>query len=295
MTRILDWGMAVVLWFQQFSPTLDIPFIGLSFLGDEKLFLPLLPILFWCVHRRIGAEVGFLLLFSAYVNALVKHVCAQPRPTDYDERVKPISPAHGEGFPSGHTQTTFIFWGYLATELRQRWTWVAAIFFMIFIPISRVYVGAHFPTDLLGGYILGMIMLLLYRGLSPIIVPWLAKQQVLTQIFIAVVAAIVLILIAGSDKNSVTGAAMLMGVSCGIAMERRWVGFDACGPVWQRVLRFLVGAMSLGMLFGLLHLIFDAVETALVPRIIRYGLLGWWVSCGAPILFLKLGLAHSEH
>ena len=130
--------------------------------------------------------------------------------------------------------------------------------------------------------------------MAPAVIQWLAGQQVLTQLLLVAAAAVVLILLANGDKNSVTGASMLMGVGCGIAMERRWVGFGADGPLWQRVVRLLVGVMGLGILFGLLHVLFDPVKSVLLVRLIRYGLLGWWISCGAPLLFLKLGLARKE-
>jgi hypothetical protein len=38
MESVLDWGIEIVLWFQQFSPTLDLPFKSLTFLGDKEFF-----------------------------------------------------------------------------------------------------------------------------------------------------------------------------------------------------------------------------------------------------------------
>ncbi len=87
MTNWLDWGIQVVLWCQQFSPTLDLPFVILTFLGDEKFFLPLLALLYWCVDRRMGARLGLLLVLSSCVNALAKDLFEQPQPFAYDARV----------------------------------------------------------------------------------------------------------------------------------------------------------------------------------------------------------------
>ena len=291
MTSLLDWGIGVVLWFQQFSPTLDVPFITLSFVGDAKFFLPLLPVLYWCVDRQTGVRVGLLLLLSAYTNALLKDMFAQPRPFDYDARVKQILHADGEGFPSGHTQTTCVFWGYGALQQRQAWVWAVAIFFMIFVPMARVYVGAHFPTDLLGGVILGLVFLLLYRWLAPVIVQRFSCQAVGSQVIVVVVVSILLILLARGDKNSVAAGSMMLGVGGGMVLERRWVGFDTSGPVWQRVVRFLVGGVGLGALFGLLHVIFNPVKSIIVVQVVRYALVGGWIGCGAPWVFVALGLA----
>jgi membrane-associated phospholipid phosphatase len=294
MTSWLDWGIRVVLWFQEFSPTLDLPFVVLPFLGDEKFFMSLLPLLYWCVDRHTGARVSMLLLLSSYVNALAKDFFAQPRPFEYDPHVRQLVTASGEGLPSGHTQVTVVFWGYLSAQVRRTWLWIVAVFLMIFVPLSRIYVGNHFPTDLLGGYVLGAVILLLYRWLAPLVEHWLIHKGLRWQWAGAVVVPVLLILAAGGDQNSVTAGTMLMGISAGIVLERHWLGFDTSGPVWQRAGRFLVGAAGLAVLFGVLHVVFKDAEPALLFRVLRYGLVGLWIGCGAPWVFVAFGLASTR-
>jgi len=92
----------------------------------------------------------------------------QPRPFQYDSRVKALVHAGGGGLPSGHTQSAVAVWGYLASQVRSRKLWILAGFLMIGIPVSRLYLGVHFPTDLLGGYILGALLLILFLKLWPV-------------------------------------------------------------------------------------------------------------------------------
>lgn len=54
MDSVLNWGIEVVLWFQQFSPALDIPFKVLTFLGDKVFYMLLMPMMYWCINRRVG-------------------------------------------------------------------------------------------------------------------------------------------------------------------------------------------------------------------------------------------------
>ena len=54
MESVLNWGIEVVLWFQQFSPTLDLPFKSLTFLGDKEFFLLLMPLVYWCIKALVG-------------------------------------------------------------------------------------------------------------------------------------------------------------------------------------------------------------------------------------------------
>ena len=78
MESLLNWGIEVVLWFQQFSPALDLPFKILTSLGDKEFFLLLMPLVYWCINRQAGARLFMLLLFSAYLNEVIKLLAAQP-------------------------------------------------------------------------------------------------------------------------------------------------------------------------------------------------------------------------
>lgn len=57
MESLLNWGIEVVLWFQQFSPALDLPFKILTSLGDKEFFLLLMPLVYWCINRQAGARL----------------------------------------------------------------------------------------------------------------------------------------------------------------------------------------------------------------------------------------------
>lgn len=293
MEKILDWGVQVILWFQQFSPALDLPFKVFTFMGEEQFFLLILPLIYWCLDRRNGARLVVLFLFSAYVNAVAKRLGGQPRPFAYDARVRMLYPAGGEGFPSGHTQAAVVVWGYLASRFRRTWLWVLAGLLILFIPLSRVYLGVHFPHDLLGGYLLGAVLLLLYLWLEPGVEEWLKAKGLAWQLGLAIGIPLLLMLLFLTE-DGVTEGATLMGMSVGFVLERRWVGFDSGGIWWKRALRFLLGV---AVLFGLwmgLRVAFGSLEPALLFRFVRYGLVGLWGAVGAPWAFVRLRLAGSQ-
>lgn len=295
MASLLDWGILLILWFQQFSPALDIPFKALTFLGDETFYLIFIPLLYWCVDRRIGARLFFLLLISAYTNAIAKVVADQPRPFTYDQRVKSIVHAGGGGMPSGHTQNAVVIWGYLATRSGRRIWWLIAGFLMIGIPLSRVYLGVHFPTDLFGGYLLGGLILLLFLGLSPRIEAWLVEKGFAWQLLISLFGPLVLILLNPTgDKNVLSMISILMGVCTGFALERRYVRFTCESVWWKRAIRYLLGGVVLFGLWGGLKFAFNSMEPAGLLRFIRYGLVGLLGGVGAPWIFVRLRLADTE-
>ncbi|MBO9370000.1 MAG: phosphatase PAP2 family protein [Chloroflexi bacterium] len=291
MDGLMEWGLRVIAWFQQFSPALDWPFRAFTFMGDEEFFLLLLPLVYWCLDRRMGARLTVAFLVSAYTNAVAKTLAAQPRPLDYaPERVKVLWDATGYGFPSGHTQSAVVVWGYLAAQARRRWVWILAAVMMLFIPLSRIYLGVHFPYDVLGGYIIGAALLLLYLWLEPGIERWLEEKGLIWRLGVATLAPLILMLLF-LTPDGVTSGATLMGMGVGFVLERHWVRFDSGGPVWKRIVRFLLGVVVLVALWLGLRIAFSGLEPALLFRFVRYGLVGLWGGLGAPWAFRRLGLA----
>jgi membrane-associated phospholipid phosphatase len=294
MDGILDWGVEVVLWLQRASPALDPVFQGLSELGGEAFFLLLVPLLYWCVDRRAGARVALLFLISAHVNAVLKGLAAQPRPFQVDPRVQQLYPASGWGWPSGHTQCAVVAWGYLAWRFRRAWVWAVAGALVALIPLSRLYLGVHFPADVLGGYVVGGALLLAWLRLAPGAEVWLRVQGPGWQLgaVFALAALLMLQSRSGGGYGMVAGAA-LVGMAVGMLLERRCVGFETAGPWWGRGLRY---ALGVGVLFGVrlgLKAAFAGLEPALLLRALRYLTLGLVGALAMPWAFVRTKLAEA--
>ena len=295
MESLLNWGIDVVLLFQQFSPALDLPFKILTSLGDKEFYLLLMPLVYWCIDRRAGARLFVLLLISAYLNEVVKLLADQPRPFNYDPRVIKLAHEDSGGLPSGHTQSAVVVWGYLAWRFKKQPLWLLAGFLIIAIPLSRIYLGAHFPTDLLGGYAIGALVLFLFLRLGPGIESWFTQKGIFCQLVVTGGLPVLLILVTPAGNHGLlTALGALMGVATGVVLERHWVRFCCDGPWWQRVIRYLVGIV---ILFGIwlgLRFAFYQLEPAGLYRVVRYALVGIWGGLGAPWLFVHLKLAGKE-
>ena len=122
--------------------------------------------IFLLLHYRREALFTLLTLVSGAISSGLKIVINRPRPTQ--DLVTIIEKAQHQSFPSGHTLFYTVFFGFVLIIMGNRksypnWlriTVAVLCTLMIFLgPVSRVYLGAHWFTDVLGGFVLGIIYL----------------------------------------------------------------------------------------------------------------------------------------
>jgi membrane-associated phospholipid phosphatase len=273
------------------GPALDAVFKTITFMGEEEFFLILLPLIFWCVDFTVGARLAFAFLLSSCINVGLKDLFAHPRPFELDPTVK-LHEVGGYGLPSGHSQAAVVVWGTIAAGFRRIWLWIVAIVLMVLIGFSRVYLGVHFPTDVLGGWTVGAVFLAAYLALEPRVAAWLKRAGLAVQLVLAVAVPLALLLV-HPTPDTASPTAVLMGMGAGLALTRRVAPFSAAGPLWQRAVRFLVGAIVLLALYFGLKLAFPGEGEPLyfALRVVRYAVVGLWAGLGAPWLFRRLRLA----
>ena len=107
--------------------------------------------------RRIGVTVACALIFSLLIcNLTLKPLIARVRPYDLKQGISLIiSPPTDYSFPSGHTSISFAAAVAIFSQ-NKKWGF-AAIFLALLIAFSRLYLYVHFPTDILGGIIIGSL------------------------------------------------------------------------------------------------------------------------------------------
>lgn len=147
-------------WF--FSPFFE----AISFIGNGGvcLIIAALVLMVFPKTRRFGTGMLLGLAIGAlFTNLWLKVVIARPRPyTDLDSVFYQIWLTVGQhvesdlSFPSGHTTAAFASMTPLFLMCNKRFSWLA-ILFAVLMGISRIYLGVHFASDVLGGIIVGVI------------------------------------------------------------------------------------------------------------------------------------------
>lgn len=150
---LLDWTMRLVSWFGN---------------GVVPVVLTVLTALvFYIVRARREALFVLLTLLAGAVIYVLKIAVDRPRPTE--DLVTIIEHAQFQSFPSGHVTFYVVFFGFL-TFLMYRLSWVfnwlrwsvglISLALIFSVPFSRMYLGAHWFTDVLAGFLVGLLCLI---------------------------------------------------------------------------------------------------------------------------------------
>jgi membrane-associated phospholipid phosphatase len=161
----------ISLFLQKFnSDALDKIMLGISIFGElpySLLLVIIIAAVFYVFKYKREAYFIASILLSGLIILGVKNIFDRPRPTAFYVRLVEINRFHS--FPSGHVMSYLLFFGFMIILmkelkeipliLRKVVTYISWIL-MLTIAISRIYLGAHWFSDTLGGFILGLICLL---------------------------------------------------------------------------------------------------------------------------------------
>lgn len=324
MDVLYQFGVNLIQSLQNLSPALDGIMEAGSFIGTPEFFLVLVPLIYWSIDRRLGIRAILVVFFFDFINASLKILFHQPRPHWLGD-VEPLSTAGTEGtygLPSGHSGRSLALSGYLATRVKRNWFWAIAVLYILLVGISRLYLGVHFPHDVLGGWLLGILAVWVVTKWEGAVREWLGDKSISTQILLGFLAAVAIVLVGFIVRLIVSGmpdpsewsaynaeartvthfftiAGAVFGAFAGYALMRRSARFNPRGDWAKRGARYLLGMIALLVMFFGMDIAFAAIapdESTLgyILRFIRYGSALFWVTFLAPWLFLRIRLAEAE-
>lgn len=159
---------SVLRWLDGFrTPFLDEAALEVTSLGNGIVLIVLVlvaSVFLWQTHHRWSV---YLLLIAAlggkFLNSVLKGWFDRPRPSI----VEHVDVVHSMSFPSGHAMASLVVYGSVAyvvgrlepTVLLRRTTWALASLLILAIGVSRMYLGVHYPSDVLAGFVAGLAWL----------------------------------------------------------------------------------------------------------------------------------------
>lgn len=297
-----DWEMQLIAWLQAHIGDTGFGFwllSNLSAFGEEMLLVGIMGFLYWGLNKEFGKYVGINVLVGTVWNPMVKNVVLRLRPyfvPGYDvELLRLVDKsadamdiaAQGYSFPSGHSTCAAAAYGSIAAyEKKRKFLWVFAFVLTFLVGFSRVLVGAHFPTDVLCGWVMGALIVA--------IIPWLRRKIRNRWLFYAVLLLSSLPGIFYCTSNDYFSAfGMLLGFLLAEPFEERFVKFENTSSLFRCVLRTLGGVLVFFGINAVLKLPFskelleDGNFLSHMIRLFRYAVVVF-VSIGVyPLLFRR--------
>ena len=146
------------------SPALTFFAGAFSLFGETLVLVALISVVYWLVDKQFGERLVLVSFSSMSANAFLKGVVARPRPyaSGAATRVEIDTPFLSTmnlepdmSFPSGHSQMSAGLFFSAAFRLKKGWAWILAPVLTLLVMLSRLYLGVHYPTDVLAGAALG--------------------------------------------------------------------------------------------------------------------------------------------
>ncbi len=214
-----------------------------TFFGEETLLIVFLAVFYFALDKRLARRITFVTLTSLSLNGIIKNLVALPRPFA-SGAVTCIRPetATGYSFPSGHTQTAATWSFAFARVLKKPIVWWFAGLITLAVGFSRLYLGAHYPSDVVVGAALGILISLTFGEMY---------ERNPTRMYAAVLLASAPFFIGFLLKNDPFFAdffkifGMLLGLWLSDWFETRFVKMEYPPAVFKRVLRVLLAILLL--------------------------------------------------
>ena len=295
MEDILSWGIEVIKAVQTTTCT-PLTWIAMFIhhVFNSAFYVVVIGIFYWGIDTKKGAKLGSALLFSTCVNVAIKNFFQIPRPYIFDPTVSTNATETSFAFPSGHSQAAATFFPLFAGLQRSWKKWLkvlVGVCIPIIVALSRMYLGVHYPTDVIVGLALGFLLscgvLLFWDNIAVYVKPVRKSLKIL-------VIALICFCLNAIPRIDTSSTALFFGFTVGHIFITEKNSFSAkSGTTLQKVLRIFLGFVIIAAIYLGLKIIFPGNESDLYQlfRFLRYGIIGFSGTYLVPKLFVALKLA----
>ncbi|WP_455542621.1 phosphatase PAP2 family protein [Intestinibacter sp.] len=300
--------MDILLFFQSIrNDVLTAIFTIFTICTEQMAVVLIAAVMYWCIDKKCGQRLLFAVTGSITINSALKNLFKAPRPIGSDglESLRKET-ATGYSFPSGHTQTATTVWVAIIEYFGKWWIILLGIIMILGAGLSRLYLGVHWPQDVLAGWVAGILVSIVFVKLFD----YVDQNKSYYILFLTLIAfAVVVYFFMGEEL--IKSFALYTGFVLGYVVEDKFIGFStqeskkkaniftnnkSKPKLTTKILRFLVGILTLGIIYAaekslvVLLLSNASEEVLLIADYIRYTIVVFWGIAGAPFLFERFGL-----
>ena len=273
----------ILIYFESIRNDFLTMFFSTITIMAEHLFLVIfLAVLYWLFSKQKAKKLAWFVLFNGVANGVIKNIINMPRPFERGV-VTPIrmETATGSSFPSGHTQTATSFWSGGMLLLRTKESVFLGAIMIILTALSRLYLGVHWPMDVLGGIGFGVIFTYFAAEL-------IDEEGTFTRWHVIASSIICLgLFILDVSPDLYKTAACLWGLCFGGYLEQQYIQFKVDGTKKAKLIRVVIGIVGVLIIYLGMSKLLPAVK---MISMTKYALVILWIIAGAPCIFKKIRL-----
>ena len=221
------------------NPFLDILFQLITMCGEQIVLISIIAVIYCTLDKKFGEYIAYSVLTSVLLNNTIKDIFKMKRPIgEKGIRTLREQTATGYSFPSGHTQNASSFYGAMAIYLKKRVMHIIATIMIILVGFSRLYLGVHYPKDVIVGGILGVLTSLICYKLYN---KFENKMLLYVITFVIFIPALTF----AHSADFIKGMGTYLGFIIGIYIEKKYVNFSVEGSTGNKIIRVLLGILIL--------------------------------------------------
>lgn len=219
-----------------------------SSFGEEMILVLIMGFLYWGIDKKMGTFVGYSILLGCVMNPLVKNIAMRRRPYFDNPQIKCLRPvdkeaniynisAQGYSFPSGHSCNSVTCYSSIAVYQKKKIFFYIAILVPLLVGLSRMAVGVHYPTDVLVGWLFGLLIVGFVTLLDKKVPE---EKRGIVNLVIFLIACVGFFYCKTDDYYSSMG--LMGGFFLSLEFDKRFVDFKNTKKPLRVIVRVLCGA-----------------------------------------------------
>lgn len=272
--------MEVIQYLQSYqTDSLTTFFKFITFLGNWEFYLFGMPILYWLFNKEKVIKLFFIVFPAALIITYLKQLFHTSRPVGVV-----LIEQTGYSFPSAHAASATVLFLMIAILIKNKWMYVLSVAMILLISISRIYLGVHFPIDVIGGILIGLTLVLFYElFLYQFIHNWFSNKSNIYKTIALIVITVIVIVI---NKMNTYYMSIMFGLGIGLIFIDK-DGSTQIKNSFQKLLTIIVGIVVIYFLW--LGIMNGLIPMTYISTFIVFSIYGIFI-IGLPKVFSQLKL-----